>query len=424
MVAILCVLLLRQQVLSPPLDYALTDARLTRDGVEREISLPDRLAQSPTGDPLTYTLSFNAGTIAPSHPWSVFLPRFMNAVELAVNGVVLLDSRRTSMANRPDRNTPELVTIPASLLRDGSNSLTIRLFVWGPLGGFLDRVYVGPDDELRPAYKRRNLLFVTMPTILSAWHAGLAMIVGIIWLMRRHEPHYAALAAALVLGFLHAFAAVSPTPSPSPLAGWNAVLVASAALEAACVLLFVITFLGFRWPKWAWLSFLPGFLIIAAGFGGPELVYRANLILVAPTAGLGLIAVWLIIARTVADRQDPLALLLGCGFTAVLTCWVHDLLPLLNLTSDLRVFTTRLSYSLLLVAIGIGLTWRFAKALNEVDSFANRTAAMLTEAEERLRATFAQEEKPARAAALAAERSRLMRDLHKPCRKVVEARGG
>lgn len=410
LVVLLCVLLLRQPVLSPPDDYALTDARLAQDGVERDVTLPDRSGKSPSGAPLTYTLAFNAGIVAPGHPWSVFVPRFMNAVELAVNGVVLLDSRRTSLANRPDRNTPELVPIPASLLRDGSNSLTIRLFVWGPLGGFLDRVYVGPDDELRPAHQRRTLLFVTTPTILSAWHAGLALIVGIIWLMRRHEPYYAALAAALVLGFLHAFAAVSPTPSP--LAGWNAVLVASGALEASCVLLFMITFLGFRWPTWAWLVFLPGLLIVVAGFGGPALVYKANLILVAPTVGLSLIATWLAIARTAAGRLDPVALLLGCGVTAMMTCLGHDLLSLLNITSDLRTFTARLSYSLLLVMIGIGLTWRFARALNEVDGFAHRTATMLSEAEERLRAAFAQEEKPARAAALAAERSRLMRDLH------------
>jgi signal transduction histidine kinase len=153
-------------------------------------------------------------------------------------------------------------------------------------------------------------------------------------------------------------------------------------------------------------------LIVAAGFYGPALVYKANLILVIPTVGLGLIVTWLAIARKAADRLDPVTLLLGCGFTAVMTCWVNDLLSLLNVTSDLRTFTARLSYSLLMVAIGIGLTWRFARALNEVDGFAQRTATMLSEAEDRLRATFAQEEKPARAAALAAERGRLMRDLH------------
>ena len=53
----------------------------------------------------------------------MFLPRFTNGVEVTVNGVVILDSRRDPAANRADRNTPEIAVIPASLLRDGDNAL-------------------------------------------------------------------------------------------------------------------------------------------------------------------------------------------------------------------------------------------------------------------------------------------------------------
>ena len=65
----------------------------------------------------------------------MFLPRFINAVEVAVNDAVILDSRRHPSANRPDRNTPEIVAIPAVLLHDGANALTIRLSSWGPMTG-------------------------------------------------------------------------------------------------------------------------------------------------------------------------------------------------------------------------------------------------------------------------------------------------
>jgi signal transduction histidine kinase len=64
------------------------------------------------------------------------------------------------------------------------------------------------------------------------------------------------------------------------------------------------------------------------------------------------------------------------------------------------------------VAIGAGLTWRFARALNQVDGFAGRLVQRVAEAEEKLKASFAREEERARAAALARERARLMRDLH------------
>jgi signal transduction histidine kinase len=411
LVAAACVLLLRLPLPVPSPTYRLTDARLIQSGAEREVVLPDRPAKpTTTDDPWVYALPFDAHGVTTDRPWSVLLPRFTNRVEVAVNGVFIFDSRRDAAANRPSRNTPELVIVPASLVDNGANTLTVRLHVWGPLTGFLDPVYVGPDDELRPAYERRALLFVTAPVILAAWQVGLAAIVGIIWLKRRHEPFYGVFAIAMVLGFTQAFGSVLPTPSPD--SGWNTALIASGALESACVVLFVVTFLGFSWPKWAWAIFAPGLLIVATGFfGKPETMYKAFAVLALPTVGLCLIVSWLIVARAVFRRFDVVSLLLGCGITVVFTCWARDILTVFDLTAD-RIFLSRLSYSALLIAIGVGLTWRFAKALNEVDGFAHRTVTLLREAEARLRTNFANEERLARAAALAAERTRLMRDLH------------
>ena len=66
----------------------------------------------------------------------MFLPRFTNGVEVTVNGVVILDSRRDPAANRPDRNTPQIAVIPASVLRDGAND------------DFDPAVHLGPDHRL------------------------------------------------------------------------------------------------------------------------------------------------------------------------------------------------------------------------------------------------------------------------------------
>jgi signal transduction histidine kinase len=119
-----------------------------------------------------------------------------------------------------------------------------------------------------------------------------------------------------------------------------------------------------------------------------------------------------IAAYAVLRRKDVASFALGCAATIVLTCWVHDMLSVFEIMPNERTFVTRLSYSALLIAIGAGLTWRFARALNQVDSFAGQLVARVREAEERLKASFAREQARARAAALANERTRLMRDLH------------
>ena len=116
-------------------------------------------------------------------------------------------------------------------------------------------------------------------------------------------------------------------------------------------------------------------------------------------------------ARSVLKRRNVASLLLGCAVTIMLTCWVVDLLSVFQMMPN-RIFTARLSYSAMLVAIGAGLTWRFARALNQVDGFAGRLVTQVREAEEKLKASFIREEERARAAALARERTRLMRDLH------------
>lgn len=411
---IVIVTLLGLRLLQPndPEDFALSDFSAREDGLTHSVALPHfTSSRYSLADPPFYTgaFTFHRDDAAPG--WSVFLPRFSNAVEVAVNGVVVLDSRRDANANRPDRNTPQIAVIPASVLREGTNEITVRLFVWGPLKGFLDTVYVGPDAALRPAYETRTLLFVTLPVVFSAWQAILAVILAIMWLMRRHEPVYGVLAAAMVLGVVQAFA--PPPVPPATVSRLAAVLLASAPIESALIVVFGVLFFGWRWPRYATLLFLPGVLVFVVGLiGGPPLPRILFLVLGIPTVGLCLFLMACVTATAVVRRQDAASFTIGCAVTIVLVCWIQDMLTVLEIVSNDRIFVSRLSYSAMLVAIGAGLTWRFARALNQVDSFAGQLVTRVREAEERLKASFAREEERARAAALANERTRLMRDLH------------
>ena len=96
-------------------------------------------------DPPRFTGQFVRPAGEAGRAWSVFLPRFTNGVEVSVNGVAILDSRRDPAANRPDRNTPADCGDPAlRCCTMAPTRFTIRLFIWGPITGFLDRIWVGP----------------------------------------------------------------------------------------------------------------------------------------------------------------------------------------------------------------------------------------------------------------------------------------
>src|SRR6202011_2831581 len=277
---------------------------LKEGGAERSVTLPHYTSSRfSLNDPPLYAAQFNWSGREMERAWSVYLPRFSNGVEVAVNGVAILDSRRDPVANRPDRSVPEIAVIPASLLHDGANDLTIRLFVWGPLTGFLESAYVGPDDILRRYYEQRTLVFVTLPVMFSAWQAILAVILTIMWVMRRHEPAYGILAAAMALGVAQAF---FPTAvDPSQYSRVNAVLITSAPIEAAFVLTFGILFLGGRWPRYGVLIFAPGLLLTAVALIGEQALTSELFVLVGvPAIGLFLVLPALIVAQSVVKRQD------------------------------------------------------------------------------------------------------------------------
>ncbi|PIT02761.1 histidine kinase [Bradyrhizobium nitroreducens] len=412
LIVIATVLGLRLLQPSDPDDFALSGFSLRQDGVTLPVTLPHFTASRySVDDPPLYTGSFTFRRGEAASGWSVYLPRFSNAVEVAVDGVVVLDSRRDANANRPDRNTPQIAAIPASLLREGANEITVRLFVWGPLKGFLDTVYVGPDAALRPAYETRTLLFVTLPVVFSAWQSILAVILAIMWLMRRREPVYGVLAVAMVLGVVQAY--VPPPVPPAATSRLASVLLASAPIESALVVMFGVLFFGWRWPRYGMLLFVPGLVVFVVGLiGGPPLPRILFLVLGIPTVGLCLLLMAWVTATAVVRRQDAASFTIGCAVTIVLVCWIRDMLTVIEIVNTDRIFVSRLSYSAMLVAIGAGLTWRFARALNQVDNFADQLVTRVREAEERLKASFAREEERARAAALANERTRLMRDLH------------
>ncbi|MBR1194947.1 histidine kinase [Bradyrhizobium sp. AUGA SZCCT0240] len=412
LIAIACGFILRQPLPAPPENYAVTEFRLRQGDTERSVTLPHfASARSPADDQPTYTGRFTFPAEQPPRAWSIYLPRFTNAAEVAVNGVVVLDTRRDPVANRPDRSTPQIAVIPSALLHGGSNELTIRVLVWGPISAFLDTPYVGPDNVVRPYYDRRALLFVTLPIVFSAWQAILAVILTIMWVMRRHEPAYGMLAAAMAVGVLQAF--LSTPLDESRYATLNSIAIASAPLESGLVLAFGILFFGRKWPRWGLIIFAPSVTLAVAGLvGGQASVRSLYLFIGTPTVGLCLVMMALISGNAVLRRQDAASILLGCAVTIVLTSWIHDMLSVLQIVPDRRIFFSRLSYSAMLVAIGAALTWRFARALNQVDSFAGRLVTQVREAEDKLKASFAREEERARAAALARERTRLMRDLH------------
>lgn len=409
-IAFLCIVLFYQPDLPlPPPEYRLTRGEVSIDGnTWTETSLPYYRPRDISDDvPTLIRAWFERSADDATRTWSIFIPRFTSGLEIMVNGTVILDSRRTPSLGRVDRNFAVIAAIPDTLLHNGVNELVVRLHLWGPLTGYLATPYAGPDAELRQAYDGRVFLFATLPLALAIWQAMVGMILGLIFLARRHEKAYGWLAAAMVVGTAQHFI---PLPG-SPLL--HGLLGAFGTLECALSVHFAAHLTGMRISPWGRFLFLPAALIVLASTFGSLALLRVVYGLVGlPSIGLFVFMVAAILGRAAIREQDWSFAYLGSTMSIVAVFWVHDALTAVDALPGERILLGRISYSTVLIAIGLGLTWRFVQALNQADNFTAQLVHRVRESEEKLRASFAREEEQNRKETLAAERGRLMHDLH------------
>ncbi len=407
-IIVLCILARQIGPPLPPAVYELSGVELQdATGQFRSVDLPDfRPVSEDATSSAIYRVSLERPTTQKDVAWSIFVPRFTTGVQFEVNGSMIHDTHRNVMSRRPDRNTSAIATIPESLLHEGRNELIIHLVTWGPVGGYLDSVYAGPDKVLRPVHDQRSIMFETLPLILVAGQATLGAILGLIWINRRNDRSYGLLALAMLIGFFQYFVSMPASPQTLGLVG------AAVVTQAPLVLHFIVRFIDMPPPRWLHLTFVPGIIIAFAGLTGQhDLLHAIFLPLGPPTIAL-CAAVACVLLGNAALRGNRKALIMAPVFSVMLGCALNDILTVSRLLPGERIFIGWFGYSIVLIVIGVWLTWRFVQALNDADSFADRLVKQVSEAEVKLRASFSREEERARAAALASERTRLMRDLH------------
>jgi signal transduction histidine kinase len=129
---------------------------------------------------------------------ALYIERVCRDYGLRLNGHEL---RRPSPATRPPARLcgqPQLVTLPPSLLRDGSNSLELQV-VGGPLervaarrdAGGLSVVEIGPRDVLERRHALATTLRVQLPLAIAATLILMGGFLGALGWRHRRESHLA-----------------------------------------------------------------------------------------------------------------------------------------------------------------------------------------------------------------------------------------
>jgi signal transduction histidine kinase len=344
---------------------------------------------------------------APRDAQAIYFPAVGHNLAVYLNGRLIGQSGRfEDPVARFDRR-PVLIAAPAHLWLPGANRLYVLVKADPGMRGFLPPPALGAEEALLPVYRLRTVLRVTLPQGIAAASALLALVMILIWVNRRREPAYGWLAAAALGWAVYQFGDLAVEP-PWRSLRWDEVLALPMAVSAAAFFVFA------RRLAWAqarraegWLAAAPALALFAlpVDAGGVELDFVRGAVFLL-FAGTGIV-----LMRAGWRAHGASGWLLAPG-AALLLLASHDAAGIAGLWPPEQASLLPYAVALLVGAGSWALLSRFVETLNAAELLNVDLEAMVQAKTRELQAQFARIRALEHERIVAAERERLMRDMH------------
>lgn len=342
---------------------------------------------------------------------AVYVPRLSMVGVPFVNGVQIGPNRRFGEPMSRLWYRPQLHWIPAALLKPGRNVLHYRIRAYPDNQAGLSEVYIGAPGPLVRLWESHVFRQVTAMQITTGITAALSLLVLVAWAVLRWQGAYGYFGVATLCWTLHS-TLVLAVDIPIPTLYWEVLIVASLVWVIVGMMMFALRFAGLRrpWIERGVLTFAAMAPALLAFAGITKIFFVANAcLLVLICIGVYEFKILLDVARR--SRSVESILLVGA---AVWVLWLgaHDWLNRQGTWAYAEPFNLHYGLPVLFIAVFWNLLGQVAAArsasenLNrELESRVQEKAEALERSHERLRSVHA-------AHALAAERERIMRDMH------------
>lgn len=377
------------------------------------VQLPDvwSLERRRAGTHCWYRTEFTLDRV-PDERWAVYLPRLAENAEVRLNGSSLGDGGRLDPPVAHNWNTPLLFVVPTSLLRPGVNVVDVRLATVPEGLGVLRSFHVGPEALLRPTFEWRH--FVQVDTArLFTWAA---IVMAILMLATsvgtpdsRAAPWFAG--ATLLWGFMSANGFVRYPPIS--MHGWAWAQTMGISGFTSCLAVGVHRLFGRVRPRLERaLAAYTAVLAIGLALTPPLHMFRGLIVAASGAFVVGGYALATILgASDVAERRDERRLLMLPGLAAI-GFGIHDLLSI-----GLGHLFAGMLLSPFAVPIGLAVTaWsmlrRVIQALHGAERQNLELEARVREKQRELEQNYERVRALEQERLLAAERQRIMRDVH------------
>lgn len=349
---------------------------------------------------------------------AVFLPKLGLNAAVWLNGVFIGDGGRFDDPVSRNWNRPLLFLVPPGTLKPGANVLHIHLRGHAYTQASLHPPKIGPDRVLRPMYERDHFLRITLNQTASLLIASVGVLMLALWLQRRQDTAYAWFAAsALVWAAQSVNLYVRDVPFTT--AQWEVLINASFQVFSALLMVSLL-----RFAEAGGRPLIPALMLSA--LLGPLTMWLApdvQAIRVSAfwhlytLAGAAATLAFLLRAAIRWHNRDARLLVGALGVVVMLAAhdWLMHSRHLLpggrHLLLD-DVYLLHYGAPLLFLAVGLIMTSRFVRVLNEFERLNEELEARVRLKHAQLEQTFARVREMEMEQAVTDERERIYRDLH------------
>lgn len=355
----------------------------------------------------------------PLQPWAVHVSFANSAISLRINGVELLreaafDADHVSAG----ASTPHLALVPAAILVRGTNTLVVRLRAERDINAGLSSILLGPQRPVQAHHAAQQLWRVDVPRALNMAALAAALFMALLWLRRPGEtvyPWFCALTlvwSARALYFTGDSLWLAPVRWALPAGGNDLFLVASLSMGFALLLVVINRFA--RQPRRAAERLALALCVVLPVVAAP---WGTQVLEAMQPAWYGLaVALAALCAASAArlgwqQRRWGYGLILA-GVVFVLGTCVQEWL----------VVSARITYTpfpwfsygppVLLACVVLALGGRYFAAFDESARLNRELVQRVHDKTVVIEQQFEKTAQLERVAVLAAERERLMRDMH------------
>lgn len=375
-------------------------------------SLPDDWSRTrpARGGDAWYRVEFDlpAGPIPLT---AIYVPRVSMVAAPFVNGTRLAEGGRFTEPMSRLWYRPQLYWVPPSLLKTGTNVLHYRIRCYPDNQGGVSEIYIGDPGPLVERWRAHVFRQVTAMQATTGITAALGVLVLVAWAALGRNSPYGYFGLATMFWTLHA-TLVLTVDIPIPTVYWEVLIVASLVWVVVALMMFALRFAGLRRPwlegaAWTYALATPALLWLA---GLTRIFSVANALLIVLIAvGIYEFKVLVDVARR--SRTVESLLLVGAALF-VLGLGISDWLNRQGVPAYSAPFNLHYGVPVLFVTVFWNLLGQAAAGRRAVETLNRDLEAHVRVKTAELERSHAQLRNAYAAEALAAERERIMRDMH------------